>query len=1201
MRGTKFVSTVLLATLLLGYLSPLTQENLSASSAFSAGRSSGVDLVVESTSFSYANSVDQQKYQMFSSNGPIAGRPDSLFVIDTVLDIPISIRFDVKNIGTTNSGMVNINLVVTHNEYGNFELHNETTQLNPINGGSSSSGQLTITPKYAGNHTLVIYPTLTTTTDDNPNNDQYTGTLTVASNYYNCEDLSSWTVGNEWGTSTDTFLSQGSACHLGKGQSSTYSNNLNTALITPKLDMSDSIQNPLRTNGITFFYTGSILAGDILRIYVSDSIGIWNEIASVTGTVDQVLSDGANWQTWSVSNMGYSSPLVPVQSQFFHSQTQFKFEFTSDATNSDIGIWIDEIVLVYDQKVRSEEFGLSLNGVSSLGSVPESWGKVTVEMTNTGNITETFIPSTTGLPNNWNLYYSYPTGVSINPSYGIELKPGEKKQFDINFQPHVNSTIGLYQITFTGTSSQYSSVNSQLNMQFEVLPDRIPMIVPPNPNPSCQPGNTCTFNVEIKNIGGAADVFELSIDSQILPLGWSVAFAWSQPTSILSTPGITQSVLMTFTVPGNAVPDSIGKFELIARSQNDSSRVDVEEIDLTASMISIAEVSMNAQSINQNWSINPGDSRTIYYTVWNNATSQDIFIPSVEVRDVGQWIVEEPTQTMLVINSEKTSAFSVKITAPMQAQLDDICPKLTPVVTSSRSGAQFSGVEFDGIEISRQDDLTLRVIQGLAVIQPGSENRLDIELENNGNGPVLAELEIDGIPDSWSWHLEYQNQSIENLIPLSAIYDLDDIKRLAVVITPPSTTVADITYQYVLSAKSHDGYEDYNYSDNTVELESIIDKNHNLVLTTKTMTLYSGVGNTTQIIATLENLGNVFENNIMVRAKLATLDNNLAVNSYFTISDNGVIYSLDKYYPLSLGIGDSSELKIRLTIPDLAEIGAQVMISFEVQSMGQNGPIFDLLEAIVNVDYRRSMDYTAYSNNEAVIENGQSGIVLLNLTSKSTVAETYTITSVSPEEWQIICGGVTLNASGYDVVLAAGHLNEQFTSVQCEIFPLDGNNAGEVIFTIRNDDGSISRNISRIFEFEESSSEVFSLSNDMIAGSIASLLGMAVIVLVISRRRKNNQIEKFDENDVPDNSPRIAGPPVSGPPIQSFSTQQTKQVTTQNVQQPSTQNLNPQHTSTNNLHGSAPPIPSTGLPQGWTHEQWAYYGHRYLDNIKKGE
>ena len=33
--------------------------------------------------------------------------------------------------------------------------------------------------------------------------------------------------------------------------------------------------------------------------------------------------------------------------------------------------------------------------------------------------------------------------------------------------------------------------------------------------------------------------------------------------------------------------------------------------------------------------------------------------------------------------------------------------------------------------------------------------------------------------------------------------------------------------------------------------------------------------------------------------------------------------------------------------------------------------------------------------------------------------------------------------------------------------------------------------------------------------------------------------------------------------------------------------------------GSAtPPLPPTGLPEGWTMEQWNHYGHQYLQNSK---
>ena len=40
-----------------------------------------------------------------------------------------------------------------------------------------------------------------------------------------------------------------------------------TDLITPVLDMSDAISNPTRTNGIAFFFTGSVATGDSVKAY----------------------------------------------------------------------------------------------------------------------------------------------------------------------------------------------------------------------------------------------------------------------------------------------------------------------------------------------------------------------------------------------------------------------------------------------------------------------------------------------------------------------------------------------------------------------------------------------------------------------------------------------------------------------------------------------------------------------------------------------------------------------------------------------------------------------------------------------------------------------------------------------------------------------------------------------------------------------
>ena len=119
-------------------------------------------------------------------------------------------------------------------------------------------------------------------------------------------------------------------------------------------------------------------------------------MGSITGTIDNVFTDGANWQTFSVSNKGHNSPLIPVADELFHANSQFKFEFTSDATGTDIGFYIDDIVFVYEQKVRPEEFNVSAQGISTNGAIPGEWGNISLNIINTGNISETFIPRLEG-------------------------------------------------------------------------------------------------------------------------------------------------------------------------------------------------------------------------------------------------------------------------------------------------------------------------------------------------------------------------------------------------------------------------------------------------------------------------------------------------------------------------------------------------------------------------------------------------------------------------------------------------------------------------------------------------------------------------------------------------------------------------------------------------------------------------------------
>lgn len=1192
MRSARIVSLILLATFLMASIQPMAEKSLSHETKNqSLGRSTGVDLSVTDISFSYASSTDQAKYQMFSSNHPIANfdRPANLYVVDSVINVPISISFTIQNLGNSNSGSFNVIISIIHNEYTDFELHNETVSVNSIGGGGSTSAQKTITPTYSGNHTLRLIP-VNSIIDDNPNNDRLTKSFTVASNYFNCDDLTGWSVGNQWNSNADTALSQGYGCHIGNGQFSTYSNNLNTALITPYMDMSDAVNNPSRTNGISFYYTGSILAGDILKIYVNDNNGNWNEIASISGTIDQNFGDGANWQTWSVNHAGAYSPLVPVQQQYFNSQTQFKFEFTSDAINNDIGLWIDDIVIVYDQKVKEYEYGLTITGISTNGAVPGSWGQSTVEITNIGNITETFIPSLSGLPMNWDMYFSTSAGVSINPTYGITLQPDETRQFVVNFKPDSLASQGFHQVVLTGHSNQYNSIQSQLNMQFQVIPDRIPEISLPSSQPSCKPGNTCTFEVGITNIGEATDVFDVSIEPNKLPIGWSVALAWSQPSSILSQPGVTNSILMTFTIPSDALPDSIGKFDLRVTSQNDSSRFDIREIEITASMISNAEVSMNLQSTSSEWSIKPGESRIIYYTIWNNATSQDIFTPSVTIRDVGQWIIEQPSQTSIVINPGKQSTFSITITAPEQSQVGDVCPKLTPVVTSARSGDTFNGVEFDGMEVSRRDDLSISLIDQPVVYQAGNENMILIEIENKGNGPNEANIELIGLPNDWSWNILIDGNLESNPISLSAIYDLDYIKQVQISISPNSTTFAGSSYQYNIKISPFDGTIDENMSDNEVSLEAVISTNYNIVIDTQSDQLSTGVGNYTNVEAILQNLGNIEQSNVMLRAQISMLGSNVQLNPYFTIGDNGIVFDLDTYHPINLEIGQLYELKIIFKVPENIDIDTKIVVTFDVQSTNNSGLIFQSSQTLIEIDYRRSMEVQLYSYNEGEIDESIGARAFVNLTSTSTMSEKFTLNLMMPQYWQAVCSGVIINPNGTIIEKAPGNIEEQFTSTSCEIYPLEGDDSGEVVFKVENSDGTLEWSESKTYLFKRNAEESFNFSTNMIAGSIAGLLAVAIITILVLRTRNNEYLEdEMNEEKIEEST--VSGPPISGPPasVQFDSSPQP----INNI----TSSIPGQYSPVVN---TGPAIPASGLPEGWTHEQWKYYGQKYLDRLNSG-
>ncbi|MGB0780978.1 MAG: hypothetical protein ACPGQN_04290, partial [Candidatus Poseidoniaceae archaeon] len=850
-----------------------------------SSKNSGVDLTATDVSIRYSNPSDESQYKMFSSNHPILGfdRPKNLYVVDTVNSTPMDIEVTVRNDGSLASGIITVQMLILHNEYERFELANRTVTMNSL----ASSGQGTATfhnvyVNYSGNHTLVITPSFQGV-DENPANDALNRHYTVAHYYFTCTSLVGWNAGTYWGTNTDTALSMGQSCHIGQGQSGTYANNLQTSLMTPIWDMSDVVPNPTRTNGLTFFYTGSAQVNDNMKVYALDNQGAWDELANIAGTVGATLS---NWQTISNNHMGHTTPLIPVDvNSHFHSNSRFKFTFTSDSSGTDVGYWFDDFVIVYDQSARTEEYNLDVSGVFTDGSIPGSWGKIRLELTNTGNISDSLVPSVTNLPVDWNVAFSFPSGAGVNPNTGVRLLPGESRQIDVKLQPSPNASVGFVPLTFMASSIQNPSFSVQEPMQYQVSADRIPFIHVPDVKPKCAPGSSCAFFIDVENVGQATDVFDLQVAPKSLDQGWNVNLAFDQSQSIRLIPNQIQSVKFVMTVPSGETPEKTGDFWFTMTAQNDTSRTLTEAITIQASMISNALIELNIDE-DQTTLISSGERVEIQYTITNQATRQDSFDLTVDYTPAIGWIIEEEQRPPIVINPGASTSFFIAVTAPNNAQANDVAPTIKPILTSTRSGTQYDGPAYSNVMIETVYDVGLTVLSTESVLKPGGTTVIELEVSNHGNGPSSATVQLMDAPTSWSYSVRLDGVILETAdINLGVTYTGNNIERVELLLYVPMSEAAG-EFHSVKIAVQPEG-EDINPNDNQATIDMITGSIKFPEFNGSILDYHAMVDSTVSLNGTITNVGNALESSMDVGFELSTSPPTSDVIAFLTAGIGG--------------------------------------------------------------------------------------------------------------------------------------------------------------------------------------------------------------------------------------------------------------------------------------------------------------------------
>ena len=1139
----RLVIPIVLIALLIPSVSPMVVAT--------SGRAVNIDLDVTDISITYPDSVNNSLYKMFSSNYPIPefNKPENLYVTDGVVNVEMNINVVIENLGTAQSGFVDIELLVLHNEYARFELLNESRTLSPISGSSSASIDVLWTPNYAGNHTLQITVS-NTIGDDDVTNNQQTRHMTVAYLYDNCIDMSQWTTSGEWTVNSDAFISQSNSFHVGNGQFSTYSNSQVSTLTSPTFNVADDVSGHNSAIGYSFFYTGGAGAGDEMKGYIKDDAGNWDETFTMANVVDNNLQDGINWQTFSASYNGKNSPLIPVDNSHFHSTTQLRFIFTSDAVTNDIGYWIDDLVIIYDQAAKKGEYQVNLAGVNALGGLPGDWSTTRLEVTNSGNISGRYTPVASGIPNGWSHYFANPNGASIGSS-GLDLLPGESRVFDLRVLVDSNATQGNLPVTVNISSNLYPDVEHGVETIVKVLPDRLPDIIVPDITPRCSPGSSCNFAIELQNIGDATDVFSLSIEDKNIPTGWSMSLAWNQSTNVLVRVDTPVEIWMTATVPEGVEPDVTAEVWLTATSTNDSRRTDVEAIEVSAAMISDSEISVELIGEEDGF-IDAAQSRDVSFRIWNNASRIDIFRPQIDFTDVTGWDVELLNSPDLAISPGSSSTYTVRITAPMTAQAGDLGPMISPKALSLRSGQLITGDAWQGLRVDSLHDLSIQLIESPSKLTPGVPIMMTVEIINSGNGPDVAILDLPWSPESWTWWALVDGTNVTDGVPLSVSYDLENIKTVNIWLTLTSLEAPGEFHEITITVEPQDG-EDMNSNDNSVMFEAITEtirqprldgySNESIVETDSTYTFN----------ATAWNIGNAADNSIRARLVLQTNPASSEVVGFLS-TGNGLSKGAGEWINLNLGATQSIDLVADVIIsPDCALnsiISATIELEGGADELGR--PIVKTITVALMVGERRNVVLEEILEPDNELNDDSKHVMWVNLTSTSTQDEIFDIDASIPNGWGLICDGNTIHLQSVRIEMDQGHLTTQSHNMRCELIRESGPYDGEVRLSINGSDDRINYEVTNQITWASPTVEETMFSNTILASGIGGFTLLAAIILFMRRGDSEDEFddeyeddEQFIEEEVPMKGPpssAFAGPPATVQPVENPMTEYERQV-----------------------------------------------------------
>ena len=921
MRRSLALAALLLLTTTLACL-PVHANQVHTSTS---GRVNHVDLVPRTVGWNYPSTGDVRTYGLVSPI-PIEsmGKGIELAAVEGMRDVQMRLTITVENMGDITAVGANVTVEVIHNEYIDFIIASTNQTLPDITPSSNGSFTWDFTPTYSGTHTLRI--SVDHPSEGNPNDNIGTINMRIGSYHTGFPNNAGWTLPGASGWSFDsasglydpnTGIGSTTCIAIGAGSSGSgqnptgsYAPNLNTSAVSPPLNLPSPHPSPNEPVGLAFIYSGMVADTDHVIIEILGPNGAWHPIS---GSL-QALSGTTSWSIISSTINGASINLLPIDPAKVHEAMQMRFRFVSDSSGEDIGMYFDELVVLTEEKARFTEYGFTFDTVSNGSAEPGGVAQSTFQIHNTGNLTETFLPTVTGLPSDWQSSIHFADSGMKIPAAGITLAPEEQANLSVATVIPGNESNGNQAYQVTMTSESYTNITWTRDAQVEILEVGRVEWVSSSERGRCLSGTTCTYSATLLNPVNHTVTAHIEQMSFFPPSEWTLSTDPVLPLDIEIPEQSSIDVTIEVAVPQSSVEGQILEFQMGARVAGTSANATLFDLVVNRGAKAVGQIGHESGNF-QNQVMELGTQTRIDLLVWNNGTAMsdfDIEATIEEGHEVSGWNIEARDIGRVTIGSGMTHNPFFLIDAPSEGYAGSSSPVFGAIVRSD-DGTILSRV--DGLQVTLAEHHSAQVLtpDGTIVATPLQESEVHVLIENTGNINTSAQFTWN-IPQGWG-HVGTLSGTIDLPGPYSG-----ELARINLNLSPPMTenarSLSQVQFNLILGNQTFPVEFDVMVG----SVAGLIWEQDNDVISE----ISAPVGRATTISASLTNMGNDIDNASTARLSISQ---NVPVRFFI----DRIEVAVEQWQDLEVKARDRIDLTFDVW-PSAEHLGMTINVTLSIQS-----------------------------------------------------------------------------------------------------------------------------------------------------------------------------------------------------------------------------------------------------------------------------